>query len=59
MNLNTLLHELKAGALALVLSLPGREPEAELRLALHELELYARLIRKALEGESDGDDTPN
>jgi hypothetical protein len=44
------------GALALVLSLPGRDPVEELKLALAEFEQYAGLIRKALEGE-DGDDT--
>jgi len=50
-----LLHEVKGGALALVLSLPGRDPVEELRLALQEMELYSGLIRKALE-EHDGDD---
>ena len=52
--LTRLLGEVKDGALALVLSLPGRDPAEELRLALAEFELYAGLIRKALE-ERDGD----
>ena len=53
--LTRLLTELKEGAFALVLSLPGRDPEAELRLALTELELYVGLLRKALEAH-DGED---
>ena len=57
--LRALLHEVKAGALKLVLSLPEREPVAELRLALHEMELYCTLIRRALKGDDDDDDTPN
>jgi len=54
--LTRLLAEVQDGALALVLSLPGRDPVEELKLALAEFEQYAGLIRKALEGE-DGDDT--
>jgi len=53
--LTRLLAEVKDGALALVLSLPGRDPVEELKLALAEMELYAGIIRKALE-EHDGDD---
>jgi len=54
--LTRLLAEVQDGALALVLSLPGRDPVEELKLALAEMELYAGLIRKALE-EHDGKDT--
>ena len=44
-----LLGEIENGVLALVLSLPGKHPAAELSLALQEMELYCGLIRKALE----------
>ena len=51
-----LLAEVKDGALALVLSLPGRDPVEELRLARQEMALYVTLIDKALE-EHDGDNS--
>ena len=50
-----LLAEVRDGALALVLSLPCRDPVEELRLARQEMALYVALIDKALE-EHDGDD---
>jgi hypothetical protein len=53
--LTKLLGEVKDGALALVLSLPGRNPVEELKLARQEMALYVALIDKALEEHDENE----